>query len=74
MDEKLDQIIDKLSIFEKKLIKIEEEVHSLSKHSEFVDNLANSGAVSAVSSINKIISNLNPINYIKEKSLDQIKN
>lgn len=64
INKKLSIIISKLIDIDKRLCIIEEEVKQVSKHVPFVDNLAESGVVSAVQSVNMIISSINPYKYI----------
>lgn len=52
---KLSEILNKLTSIENRLTSIEKEVGLVSKHVPFVDNLANSGVVSAVKSLNSVL-------------------
>ena len=47
-----------------RLDSLEEEVKKVSKHVPFVDHLANSGAVRAVTGLNRIMAGLNPTNFL----------
>lgn len=58
MDEELRNML--LDIIQR-LERIEREVERVSKHVPFVDDLANSGVVKAVSFINHAVSSLNPM-------------
>ena len=66
-EQKLDLVLDKLESIEKRLDSLEEEIKKVSKHVPFVDSLANSGAVSAVSSLNTLFSSINPYNLLATK-------
>lgn len=63
-DYKLNLVLSKLDSIEKRLDSLEEEIKKVSKHVPFVDSLANSGAVSAVSSLNTLFRSINPYNLV----------
>ena len=71
---KIETIITKLNQIEKKLENIENDTKSISKHIPFVDSLANSGAVSAVSSLNTLFKSINPYNLLKYDDTELIEN
>ncbi len=66
-DYKLNLVLSKLESIEKRLDSLEEEIKKVSKHVPFVDSLANSGAVSAVSSLNTLFRSINPYNLVAEE-------
>ena len=75
MEDKLDLIIKRLIIIEQRLSRMEEELLKVSKHVPLVDNLAESGVVSAVQSLNTAFTAINPFNYItgsRENVLEDI--
>lgn len=75
MENKLDLILTKLSQLETKIDSIEYEVKRVSKHVGFVDSLAQSGAVGAVSSLNSMFSSLNPMRLISGRNeIEKIEN
>ena len=71
---KIETIITKLNQIEKRLENIENDTKSISKHIPFVDSLANSGAVSAVSSLNTLFKSINPYNLLKYDDTELIEN
>lgn len=71
---KIETIITKLNKIEKRLENIENDTKSISKHIPFVDSLANSGAVSAVSSLNTLFKSINPYNLLKYENTELIEN
>ena len=71
---KLNNILIKLNQIEKRLENIENDTKSISKHIPFVDSLANSGAVSAVSSLNTLFKSINPYNLLKYDDTELIEN
>ena len=74
-DYRLNLVLDKLESIEKRLDSLEEEIKKVSKHVPFVDSLANSGAVSAVSSLNNLFRSINPYNLVatteEKKTIEQ---
>lgn len=56
---------DKLDLILKRLDEIELEIKRVSKHVGFVDSLAESGAVSAITSLNTVFSSMNPMRLLR---------
>lgn len=75
MENKLDLILTKLNQLETKIDSIEYEVKRVSKHVGFVDSLAQSGVVSAVSTLNSMFSRLNVMRLISDRNeIEKIEN
>ncbi len=74
MEDILQLILRRIESLEEKLDEVDKKVSTLTKHAPFVDSLAESGAVKAISSLNTVFSSLNPMRYISDNSGISIEN
>ncbi len=64
IEERLDRVEERLVQVINLMEELDRKLDTLTKHAPFVDKLASSGAVKAISSLNTVFSSLNPMRYI----------
>ena len=68
MEEKLDLILVRLDNLEKEIQEIKKDTRAVAKHVPFVDKLSQIGTLGAISSLNKALTYINPMYYIKNNN------